>query len=64
MEKAYGEVMGERYIELVLATNHLLKNCLANKVDEQKRFVDEFLPKNKEKIYPIIFPEDYQNNNP
>jgi len=60
----YAEIIGEEHEELFYATQYLIKNCLANKEEEQKRFINEFLPNNKAKIYPIIFPEDSDNNKP
>ncbi|MGB2527185.1 hypothetical protein [Flagellimonas sp. SN16] len=54
----YKEVMGREHIELFLATTYLLQNCLKDKKDEQLRFLDEFLPNNKSKIIPHLFPED------
>lgn len=58
----YKEAMGKEHIELFHATTYLLQNCLKDKKEEQMRFVDEFLPNNKTKIMPYLFPEDDDNN--
>ncbi|MDC6383879.1 hypothetical protein D2V93_15920 [Flagellimonas taeanensis] len=60
----YKEIMGKEHTELFLSTVYLLQNCLKNKKDDQIRFIDEFLPNNKTKIMPYLFPEDYDSNTP
>lgn len=57
MAEFYKETMGNEYAELFHATQHLIKNCLKNKEDEQLRFINEFLPNVKPKIMPVLFPE-------
>lgn len=60
----YKEVMGNEHIELFKSNVHLLENCLKGQKDEQIRYVNEFLPHNKDKILPILFPEDFEDKNP
>ncbi len=57
----YKEVMGKEHLELFHSTAYLLENCLGKQKEEQLRFIDEFLPNNKAKIMPYLFPENSED---
>ncbi|TXN36893.1 hypothetical protein FVB32_00990 [Flagellimonas hymeniacidonis] len=64
ISELYKEEMGKEHLELFKSNIHLIENCLKDQKDEQLRYVNEFLPKNKAKILPILFPEDFEDDKP